>query len=118
MIFFTIEIPYSKLFRGRTFLIVNRFSKFLQRFLGQTKRIKDILEKLLSESRNYTLILFVKWHFQKFSSMFSKGRYFKRGDDSKKKYVSAIFHEESANEVSRRYLIPEYHSCEISGSEI
>ena len=36
----------------------------------------------------------------------------------KKKYVSAIFHEESIHEVSRRNLIPEYHSCKISGSKI
>ena len=83
----------------------------------QLNVIKDILEKILSESRNYTLILFEIWHFLKFSSIFSKGRNFKRGDDSKQ-YVSAIFREESAHEVSRRYLIPEYHSCEISGSEI
>ena len=30
--------PYSKLFLGRLFLIVNRFWKFLQHILGQTKR--------------------------------------------------------------------------------
>ena len=29
-----------------------------------------------------------------------------------------FFHEESIHEVSRRYLIPEYHSCKISGSKI
>ena len=29
-----------------------------------------------------------------------------------------FFHEESMHEVSRRYLIPEYHSCKISGSKI
>ena len=28
---------YEKLFLGTTFLIVNRFSKFLQHILGQTK---------------------------------------------------------------------------------
>ena len=29
-----------------------------------------------------------------------------------------FFHEESIHEVSRRYLIPEYHSCKIAGSKI
>ena len=29
-----------------------------------------------------------------------------------------FFHEESIHEVSRRYLITEYHSCKISGSKI
>ena len=29
-----------------------------------------------------------------------------------------FFHEESIHEVSRRYLIPEYHRCKISGSKI
>ena len=29
-----------------------------------------------------------------------------------------LFHEESIHEVSRQYLIPEYHSCKISGSKI
>ena len=36
--FFCTENPYSKLFLGRTFLIVNRFSIFSQHILGQTKR--------------------------------------------------------------------------------
>ena len=36
--FFCTQNPYPKLFLGRTFLIVNRFSKFLQHILGQTKR--------------------------------------------------------------------------------
>ena len=31
-------LDYSKLFLGRTFLIVNRFSFFLQHILGQNKR--------------------------------------------------------------------------------
>ena len=65
---FTTENPHSKLFFGRTFSIANRFSKFLQHILGQTKRyfckenslyqlneIEDIREIPLSESRNYTL---------------------------------------------------------------
>ena len=55
----------------------------------QLNEIKYILEKLLSESRNYTLILYEIWHFQKFSSIFSKGRNFKRGNDSKT-YVIAV----------------------------
>ena len=50
--------------------------------------------------------------------MFSKGRNFTRGDNSKKNMRLMFFHEESIHEVSRRYLIPEYHSCKISGSKI
>ena len=59
------------------------------------------------------------WHLQNFISIFSKGRNFTRGDNSKKKNMCLLFfHEESIHEVSRRYLIPEYHSCKISGSKI
>ena len=38
-----------------------------------------------------SLILFEIWHLQNFISIFSKGRNFTRGDNSKKKYMSAIF---------------------------
>ena len=39
-----------------------------------------------------SLILFEIWHLQNFISIFSKGRNFTRGDNSKKeKYVSAIY---------------------------
>ena len=66
-----------------------------------------------------SLILFEIWHLQNFISIFSKGRNFTRGDNSKKKkYCLLFFHEESIHEVSRRYLIAEYHSCKISGSKI
>ena len=62
---------------------------------------------------------FTRFHFDFFNS--SKGRNFTRGDNSKKKKKNTrllFFHEESIHEVSRRYLIPEYHSCKISGSNI
>ena len=36
----------------------------------------------------------------------------------KKNTCLLFFHEESIHEVSRRYLIPEYHRCKISGSKI
>ena len=68
-----------------------------------------------------SLILFEIWHLQNFISISSKGRNFTRGDNSKKKniYIRLLFfHEESIHEVSRRYLISEYHSCKISGSKI
>ena len=35
--FYSAENPYSKLFLYKTFVIVDRFSKFLQHSLGQTK---------------------------------------------------------------------------------
>ena len=58
--------PYSKLFLCRTFLFVDRFSKFLQSILGQTtqdfekkivylKLIRNICENPLSETRKHTL---------------------------------------------------------------
>ena len=67
-----------------------------------------------------SLILFEIWHLQNFISIFSKGSNFTRGDNSKKKKNMCLlfFHEESIHEVSRRYLIPEYHSCKISGFKI
>ena len=65
------------------------------------------------------LILFEIWHLQNFISIFSKGRNFTRGDNSPPKNTCLLFfHEESIHEVSRRYLIPEYHRCKISGSKI
>ena len=63
-----------------------------------------------------SLILFEIWHLQNFISIFSKGCNFTRGDNSKKNTRLLFFHEESILEVSRQYLIPEYHSCKISGS--
>ena len=66
-----------------------------------------------------SLILFEIWHLQNFISIFSKGRNFTRGDNSPPKNTCLLFfHEESIHEVKRRYLIPEYHSCKISGSKI
>ena len=68
-----------------------------------------------------SLILFEIWHLQNFISIFSKGRNFTGGDNSKKKKKNTrllFFHEESIHEVSRRYLILEYHRCKISGSKI
>ena len=38
MYFLLLKFPIKNCFWGRTFLIVNRFSKFLQHILGQTKR--------------------------------------------------------------------------------
>ena len=68
-----------------------------------------------------SLILFEIWHLQNFISIFSKGRNFTRGDNSPpppKNMCLLFFHEESIHEVSRRYLIPEYHRCKSSGSKI
>ena len=65
-----------------------------------------------------SLILFEIWHLQNFISIFSKGRNYTRGDNSKKNTCLLLFHEESIYEVSRRDLIPKYHSCKISGSKI
>ena len=64
------------------------------------------------------IILFEIWHLQNFISIFTKGRNFTRGDNSKKNTRLLFFHEESIHEVSRRYLIAEYHSFKISGSKI
>ena len=64
------------------------------------------------------LILFETWHLQNFISIFSKGCYLIRGDNSNKNKCLLFFHEESIHEVSRRYLIPEYHSCKTSLSKI
>ena len=44
--------------------------------------------------------------------------FFKVGGIKIKNTCLLFFHEESIHEVSRRYLIPEYHSCKISGSKI
>ena len=41
-----------------------------------------------------------------------------QGEIIKKNMRLPFFHEESIHEVSRRYLIPEYHSCKIAGSKI
>ena len=42
-----------------------------------------------------------------------------QGEIIKKRIKKMLFfHEDSIHEVSRRYLIPEYHSCKISGSKI
>ena len=52
---------------------------------------------------------FTKFHFQRVVIL--------QGEIIKKKYTRLLFyHEESIHEVSRRYLIPEYHK--ISGSKI
>ena len=65
-----------------------------------------------------SLILFEIWHLQNFILNFSKGHNFTKGDNSTKNTRLLFFHEEFIHKVSRRYLIPEYHSCKISGSEI
>ena len=68
MIIFSTEGPNSKLFLGRTFLIDNRFSKFLQHILGQTKRrllqrkyFANIYckENILSSDRYYRVIALI-----------------------------------------------------------
>ena len=69
-LFFSIEIPYSKLFWGRTFLIANRFSRSCGTFwdelstrfcnennLHKIKRNRRYPGKPLSEIKNYTLTL-------------------------------------------------------------
>ena len=64
-----------------------------------------------------SLILFEIWHLQNFNSIFSKGRNYTRGDNSKKKNMRLLFfHEASIHEVSRRYLIPDphRHPCNLS----
>ena len=49
------------------------------------------VEGIVQGTKRYCTIL-RKWHLQNFISIFSKGRNFTRGDNSKKKkYVSAIF---------------------------
>ena len=97
---------------------INKKKNFLQNFTNYFSNYPlsaDTSFKFLS------LILFEIWHLQTFILIFSKGRNFTRGDNSKKKKKNTrllFFHEESIHEVSRRYLIPKYHSCKISGSKI
>ena len=116
-------LKYQK--KGNSSKIINFF--FLQNFTKYSSHhplSADTSFKFLSADTSFkflSLILFEIWHLQNFISIFSKGRNFTRGDNSpppKKKYVSAIVLEESIHEVSRQYLIPEYHSCKISGSKI
>ena len=58
---------------------------------------------------------FTKFHFN-----FFQRAVILQGEITKKKNNKRLlfFHEESIREVSRRYLIPEYHSGKISGSKI
>ena len=91
------------------------YKKFPQNF---TKYFKHHPLSADTSFKFLSLILFEMWHLQIFISIFSKGRNFTRGNNSKKNTGLLFFHEESIYEVSRRYLIPEYHSCKISGSKI
>ena len=103
--------------KGNNFIIIKKF--FFQNF---TKYFSHHPLSADTSFKFLSLILFEIWHLQNFISIFSKGRNFIRGDNSKKKIKKntrlLFFHEESIHEVSRRYLIPEYHSCKISGSKI
>ena len=56
---------------------------------------------------------FTKFHFD-----FFQKAVILQGEIIPKNTHLLFFHEESIHEVSRRYLIPEYHSCKISGSKI
>ena len=99
--------------KGNNSKIIKKNSQNFTKYFSHHPLSADTSFKFLS------LILSEIWHLQNFISIFSKGCNFTRGDNSKKKkYMSAISHEESIHEVSRRYLIPEYHSCKISGSKI
>ena len=66
-----------------------------------------------------SLILFEIWHVQNFISIFQRAIILQGEIIPKKKNTRLLFfHEEFIHEVSRRYLIAEYHSCKISGSKI
>ena len=97
-------------------------SKLIKKFFFSQNFTKYFSRHPLSADTSFkflSLILFEIWHLQNFISIFSKGRNFTRGDNSKKKNTRLLFfHEESIHEVSSRYLIPEYHRCKISGSKI
>ena len=100
--------------KGNNSKIIKKNSQNFTKYFSHHPLSADTSFKFLS------LILSEIWHLQNFISIFSKGRNFTRGDNSKKKKNTCLlfFHEESIHEVSRRYLIPEYHSCKISGSKI
>ena len=67
-------------------IIKKNFFQNFTKYFSHHPLSADISLKCLS------LILFEIWHLQNFISIFSKGRNFTRGDNSKKnKYVSAIF---------------------------
>ena len=108
-------LKYQK--KGNNSEIIKK--KFLQNF---TKYFSHHPLSADTSFKFLSLILFEIWHLQNFISIFSKGRNFTRGDNSppppKKNTRLLFFHEESIHEVSRRYLIPEYHRCKISGSKI
>ena len=95
--------------KGNNSKIINNF--FLQNF---TTYFSNHLLSANTSFKFLSLILFEIWHLQNFILIFSKGRNF-----SKKKNMRLLFfQEESIHEVSRRYLILEYHSCKISGSKV
>ena len=98
--------------KGNNSKIIKYFFQNFTKYFSHHPLSADKSFKFLS------LILFEIWHLQNFISIFSKGCNFTRGDNSKKNMRLLFFHEESILEVSRRYLIPEYHSCKISGSRI
>ena len=105
-------LKYQK--RAITQKLLIQFSQNFTKYFSHHPLSVDTSFKFLS------LILFEIWHLQNFISIFSKGLIFTRGDNSKKikNMCLLFFHEESIHEVSRRYLIPEYHRCKISGSKI
>ena len=90
-------------------------SKIIKKFFFPKFHLEYFSHHPLSADTSFkflSLILFEIWHLQNFISIFSKGRNFTRGDNFKKKNMCLLFfHEESIHEVSRRYLIPEYHRC-------
>ena len=94
-------------------IIKNIFSQNFMKYFSHHPISAGTSFKFLS------LILFEIWHLQNFISIFSKGHNFLQGEIIQKKNARLLFfHEESIHEVSRRYLIQEYHSCKISESKI
>ena len=69
---------------------------------------------------SFYLKYFLRYGIYKISFRFFQRAVILQGEIIPKKNNTCLlfFHEESIHEVSRRYLIPEYHRCKISGSKI
>ena len=87
------------------------FSQNFTKYFSHHPLSADTSFKFLS------LILFEIWHLQNFIWIFQRAVIL-QGEIIKKNTCLLFFHEESIHGVSRRYLIPEYQSCKISGSII
>ena len=70
--------------------------------------------------KSLAFILFEILHLQNCAVKFQRAVILQGEIIQKKKKNTCMlfFDEESIHEVSRRYLIPEYHRCKISGSKI